>query len=267
MPRHFIHYYFSKKLTEDMSYALSAIIKLYPDAYLLGSMGAELFLGTEYKERWDAADPVQFFGVSAHHIFTNGSKCQLAYMLGVTSHYALDRVANPFVAYFAANGVAGYFGGKEETVSKKEIEIGIDRHIIRDYLTVDKALEIVGGLHTRKAVIEEIADLYQDVLNDLSDVYLSRHRVISMLEGVSPDIPLSEGLGRLDFMNRENREWRDLMGERSTLSLDEILEKERETSYALLEEYMAMARSNKTPDESKFALNGLGVGEKKKPII
>jgi len=263
MPRHFIHYYFSKKLTEDMSYALSAIIKLYPDAYLLGSLGAELFLGTEYKERWDAADPVQFFGVSARHIFTNGSKCQLSYMLGVMSHYALDRVANPFVSYFAANGVAGYFGGKTETVSKKDIEIGIDRHIIRDYLSTGKALEIVGGLHTRKAVIEEIADLYQDVLNDLSDVYLNRHKVVAMLESVSPDIPLAEGLGRLDFMNRENRDWRDLKGEKSNLSLDELLEKEQETAYSLLEEYMAMARSNKAPDENQFSVNGLGAPLKK----
>ena len=218
MPRHFIHHYFAKKITEDTSYALSAIIKLYPDAYLLGSLGAELFSEPEYKERWDAADPVQFFGVTAHHVFTNGSKCQLAYMLGVTAHYALDRVANPFVAYFAANGVAGYFGGKVESVSKKEIEIGIDRHIIRDYLSMEKSLEIVGELKTRKVVIEEIADLYQDVLNDLSDIYLSRHKVVAMLEGVSPDIPLAEGLGRLDYMNRENREWRDASGERSTVA-------------------------------------------------
>ena len=88
-----------------------------------------------------------------------------------------------------------------------------------------------------------------------------------MLEGVTPDVPLAEGLGRLDYMNRENREWRDANGERSTLSLDEILEGEKETAYALLEEYMAMARSNKAPDESKFTLNGLGVGGKKKPFF
>ena len=258
MPRHFAHYYFSNKLTEDMSYALSAIIKLYPDAYLLGSLGADLFTGSEHKARLDETDPVQLFGVTARHIFTNGSKCQLSYMLGYLSHYALDRVANPYLYYFAANGVAGYFGGKIETVSKEDIEIGVDRHIIRDYIGTERALTIVGGLGTRKAVLEEITELYVDILNDIADIYMSSHKTYALLEGVRPDIPLAEGLGRLDYMNRENREWTDLQKKKKTLSMDEILAGEKERAYALLEEYMAMARSNKLPDESKFALTGTG---------
>lgn len=257
MPRHFAHYWFSKKLTENMSYALSAIIKLYPDAYLLGSLGADLF-ASEHKERLDAADPVQIFGVSARHIFMNGSKCQLSYMLGLVSHYALDRVANPFIDYFAANGVRQYFGGKTETVSREEIEIGIDRHVIRDRLGMEEALSIVGGLKTRGIVLQEITELYMDVLNDLSDIYLTSHKTRSLLESVSPDIPLAEGLGRLDYMNRENHEWRDLEKKKFNLSMDEILENEQETAYALLEEFMAMARSNKAADASAFGVNALG---------
>ena len=257
MPRHFAHYYFSKKLTENMSYALSAVIRLYPDAYLLGSLGADLF-PSEHKARLDAADPVQIFGVSARHIFMNGSKCQLSYMLGMVSHYALDRVANPFTNYFAANGVAQYFGGKVETVSRDEIEVGVDRHIIRDYLGMEEALKIVGGLKTRKLVLKEITELYMDVLNDLSDIYLNSHKTRALLEGVSPDIPLAEGLGRLDYMNRENHEWRDANKKKFKLSMDEILEAESETAYLLLEEFMAMARSNKEPNVELFSLNGLG---------
>ena len=210
MPRSFAHYYFSKKLTEDMSYALSAIIKLYPDAYLLGSMGADLFKGKEHKLRFLSTDPVQLFGVSARHVFTNGSKCQLAYMLGFLSHYALDRVVNPYVAYFSANGVAGYFGGKIETVSAEDIEIGVDRHIVRDYLGQEKAAELLEGFKTRKLVLQEITDLYMDVLNDLADIYLNSHKTFSLLEGCKMTLPEAEGLGRLDFMNRENREWFDL---------------------------------------------------------
>ena len=257
MARHFIHYYFSQKLTENASYALSAIFKLYPDAYLLGSLGADLF-PTEHKARLAAADPIQLFGVTARHIFTSGSKCKLSYMLGLLSHYALDRILNPYLSYFAANGVAGYFGGKVETISREEIEIGVDRHVVRDYLGMEKALSIVGGLGTHKQVLEEITDLYGSVLNDLSDIYLNGHKTYAMLEHVCPDIPLAEGLGRLDYMNRENREWKNAQGEKRTLSVDEILTNERETAYALLEEYMAMARSDKAPDESKFAVNGLG---------
>lgn len=258
MPRHFAHYYFSKKLTENAPYALSAIIALYPDAYLLGSLGADLF-DSEHRARLDAADPMQIFSVTARHIFMNGSKCQLSYMLGLVSHYALDRVVNPFITYFAQNGVAQYFGGKTEIATREEIEIGIDRHIIRDYLGTEKALEIVGTLKTRKIVLQEITELYMDILNDLSDIYLNSHKTRSLLENVSPDIPLSEGLGRLDFMNRENHEWRDAEKNKYTQSIDEILETERENAYLLLEEYMAMARSNKAPDEAHFAVNALGV--------
>ena len=258
MPRHFAHYYFSQKLTENASYALSAIVNLYPDAYLLGSLGADLFC-SEHRSRLDVADPMQIFSVTARHIFMNGSKCQLSYMLGMVAHYALDRVLNPYATYFASNGVRQYFGGKVETASREDIEIGIDRHIIRDYLGTEKALTIVGGLQTRKLVLDEITELYMDVLNDLSDIYMNSHKTRSLFEGVNPDIPLSEGLGRLDYMNRENHEWRDAEKNKSTLSVDEILDVERETAYALLEEYMAMARSNKAPDPEHFALNGLGI--------
>ncbi len=257
MPRHFAHYYFSQKLLEDAGYAISAIVDLYPDAYLLGSLGADLF-HSEHRERLDVADPVQIFSVTARHIFMNGSKCQLSYMLGLVSHYALDRIANPFVEYFAQNGVSQYFGGKTETASREEIEIGIDRHIIRDYLGTERALGIVGSLKTRPIVLEEITDLYMDVLNDLSDIYLNTHKTRALLESVSPDIPLSEGLGRLDYMNRENHEWRDLEKNKYVQSMDEILSGERENAYLLLEEYMSMARSNKDPDPDKFSLNALG---------
>ena len=240
-----------------MPYAQSAIVNLYPDAYLLGSFGADLF-ASEHRARLDVADPLQIFSVTARHIFMNGSKCQLSYMLGAVTHYALDRVVNPFTNYFAANGVRQYFGGKTEPISREEIEIGIDRHIIRDYLGMESALKIVGGLDTRKIVLEEIVELYMDVLNDLSDIYLNSHRTRALLENVSPDIPLAEGLGRLDYMNRENHEWRDASKKKYTLSMDEILESEMENAALLLDEYTAMARSNKTPDSELFSINALG---------
>ena len=252
MPRHFTHYYFSNLLTKDTSYALSAIINLYPDAYLLGSLGAECLTGSEHAERFRSADPVQVFGVTARHIFRNGSKCQLSYMLGFLVHYALDRVLIPYEEYFAANGVVGYFGGEAETQSVHDIEVGIDRHIVRDYLGQEKALELVDHLSIRKPVLEEICTLYVDVLNDLADVCLSYRKTYSLLESVKLDIPLSEGLGRLDYMNRENREWKGPKGETLSLSVDELFKEQREVVYDLMEEYMAMARSNKSTPEEKF---------------
>lgn len=257
MPRHFTHYLFSQKLTDALPYASSSIVKLYPDAYLLGSLGADLFR-SEHRERLDAADPLQIFGVTARHIYMNGSKCQLSYMLGYITHYALDRIANPFVDFFAANGVHQYFGGKVETVSREGIEIGIDRHVIRDYLGMDAALAICGALKTRNIVLDEISELYTDVLNDLSDICLSTRKTRALLENVSPDIPLAEGMGRLDYMNRENHDWTDVAKKKFTLSMDEILEEERETACYLLDEYMAMARSNKEADAKAFSLNGRG---------
>ena len=252
MPRHFAHYYFSNLITKDTSYALAAIIRLYPDAYLLGCFGTERMMGSEHDERLRHADPLQIFGVTARHIFTNGSKCQLAYMLGYVSHYALDRVLSAYADHFAANGVAGYFGGELETQSVHDIEVGIDRHIVRDYLGLEKALELVDHLEIRKPVLEEICALYVDILNDLADVCLNYRKTYALLEGIKLDIPLSEGMGRLDYMNRENREWRTAKGETSTLSVDEVMKEEKEIAYDLLEEYMAMARSNKPIDEAKF---------------
>ena len=195
---------------------------------------------------------MQIFGVTARHIFKNGSKCQLSYMLGYLAHYALDRALLPYENYFAANGVAGYFGGETETQSVRDIEVGIDRHVVRDYLGQEKALELVDHLTIRKPVLEEICALYTDVLNSLADVCMGVHKTYALLESVKLDIPLSEGLGRLDYMNRENREWKGAKGETTNLSVDEVMKEQYEVVYDLLEEYMAMARSNKSIAEEKF---------------
>ncbi|MCR4726459.1 MAG: zinc dependent phospholipase C family protein [Clostridia bacterium] len=254
MPRHFTHYYFSQNLVEDASYAISAIVGLYPDAFLLGSLGADLFSEKAHKERLKDADPIQLFGVTAHHIFKNGSKCQLSYMLGFTAHFALERAADPFVSYFEKNGVNGYFGGANEKKSAKEIEIGIDRHIVRDYLGMKKALTLVDDFKVRKEVFEEVADLYVDVINDVADLYLNRRKTLLILESVKADIPLAEGLGRIDYMNRENREWVAYTGEKTALSFDELMKEQTPVAYELLVEYMKMARSNQQPNEALFAL-------------
>ena len=258
MPRHFTHYYFSQNLIEDASYAISAIIGLYPDAYLLGSFGADLFAEKTYQERLKDADPSQLFGVTAHSIFKNGSKCQLSYMLGFTAHYALERAGAPFVRYFEQNGVNGYFGGANEKKSAEELEIGIDRHIIRDYLGNEKALALVDGLKIRKEVFEEIADLYVNVINDVADLCLNHRKTLAILESVKADIPLSEGLGRVDFMNREHREWVSYTGETVSLSFDELLNEQTPVAYELLTEYMKMARSNQEINEALFASESIG---------
>ena len=252
MPRHFTHYYFSQNLIKDASYAISAIVGLYPDAYLLGSFGADLFADKTYEERLRDADPTQLFGVTAHNIFKNGSKCRLSYMLGFTAHYALERAASPFVKYFEENGVNGYFGGANEKMTAEEIEIGIDRHMIRDYLGNEKALSLADGLKIRKEVFEEIAGLYVDVVNDVADLCSNHRKTLAVLESVKADIPLAEGLGRVDFMNREHREWTAYTGETVSLSFDELMESETPVAYELLCEYMKMARSNKEMSEDLF---------------
>ena len=226
MPRHFTHFWFSDRLIENAAYAVASIVKLYPDAYLLGAFGADLFAEKEYKARLEEADPLQLFEATAQHIYQNASKCQLSYMLGFTAHYALDRAATPFVRYFSENGVNGYFGGKTEFPTSSEIEIGIDRHIIRDYLGQEKALGLVDDLKIRKTSLEEIASLYMEVINDVADVYMNDRKTMALLESARADIPLSEGLGRLDFMNREHREWRAYTGEVTALSFDAPMQTE-----------------------------------------
>ncbi len=260
MPRHFTHYYFSNKLTENVSYAISSIIKLYPDAYLLGVLGTDVIKGTGHSEKLESMSPLQLIDVTARHIFTNGSKCQLAYMLGYVCHYALDKAANPYIYHFAANGVAGYFGGEVETHSCEDIAIGIDRHIIRDYLGTAKAVELMDNMSLRKEVVEEIAELYSDIINDVADITYSHHKMVSAIKEARLDMPLSEGIGRVDYMNREHRVWKTVIrGEQECrLSFDELLTAEIANAKRLVETYMLLARSGKETPEQEFGMTNQG---------
>ena len=122
--------YFASKVTRNLPIGSSQVIKLYPDAFRLGLLGADAFdkIGN-VKAEMDSIHGYELFAGTAEYILGSGSKCQLSYMLGMICHYFLDSRMKPYVYYLFEHGVHHYFDDELSVIELEDIENSVDYYI------------------------------------------------------------------------------------------------------------------------------------------
>jgi len=112
-------YYFAKRLLNLFPAHIRELVeKLYPDAYFLGSFGAEIFsVSPKLKNAIESQDPYKYFENIARYVYQTGSKAQQAYMFGLVANYLISSRLNPFICSFHESGVIRF---KKEEVEKSE---------------------------------------------------------------------------------------------------------------------------------------------------
>ena len=260
MPAYYTHLYFALQLIDKLPYAPNAVIRLYPDAYRLGALGADILrpMGRTSAEL-DVAKPFDLFEQSAAHIYESGSKCQLSYMLGMLTHYLLDSRINPYMYYFAERGVPHYFDEGREIVSYDNIKQSIDHHIAHAYL--DGQTDALQQEKARTDVIEDIGKLYERAICRVVGHILPAKQIDKLLE--QHEWTPSEGykLPDLDYTNRNHHEWETVRNGnwKTRMSLEELMSKLESIAIKLMRDYMARVRSGDALKEDAFRVNHLGV--------
>lgn len=260
MAGYFMHVYFAERIARKLPIGSSSVIKLYPDAYRLGTLGADLLYPIQRTEaEMDVADPFILFENTADYIFGSGSKCQLSYMLGMLVHYLLDSRINPYFHYLEENGVPHYYDAEKTSLTCEQISDGLDYYYLNAYLR-DQKDEIL-DFKPRKEVVLDIASLYSHVISTIIGHSIDEDKIISCLsKPLLKDLDTIDMLS-LDVANTKNRSWKTVRnGDWTTnMSIVELFDKIEPIALKMISDYMDRARSGVELNRKAFRVNTLGV--------
>lgn len=257
---YYTYLYFADKLRDSLPYASAAVTKLYHDAYLLGAMGADVLapMGRAVAEM-DVIDPYKLFEETASYAYESGSKCQLAYMLGMLVHYLLDSRVNPYLYYFAETGVPHYFDDGKDVVAYQDIRASVDYYISQAHL--DGRKEELRSLRARPDVVEDLGKLYERAVSRAVGHILPAKEVCQCLANPKWGEDYGVKMEILDYTNREHRPWKTVRdGEWvNTMSLEELFDKLQPIAIKMIADYMARVRSGIELNKMAFRVNHLGI--------
>ncbi len=259
MPSYYTHHYFAEKLLHKLPYSSRAVADLYPDAYRIGALGLDILrpLG-RLRAEMDYKYIFEVFDGACRHIFQNGSKAQLAYVLGLCAHYIADSRINPYIYYFLENGVHKYFDGGKDYLDIKCIRDGIDLHIQKK-MNTDSIIAMCSA--PLPEVAGEVAELFETAVSETVGYKIKGAKVESCMLGLSIPLPKAYMLNQYDYMNRQKRQWSTVRNGdwMSDMSLEELIDKTVAVAEKLTGSIMACARSEEPLDREWFAVNYLGV--------
>ena len=243
-----------------MQVGARSVVDLYTDAYLAGALGADVLddLGRLHAEM-DVADVYSFFDSAGAYIYSSGLKSQLAYMLGMLTHYLLDSRLTPYVMYLAENGAPHFYDEQRTTLTKEEIVTGVDYYVVRAYLYDD--LDKVNAFSVREFVAKDIGELYESALFHAVRHAIPKDKVVSCLQKISLQEGSPVDMLNVDYANTRKREWTTVRNGnwRTDMSLEEFFEKMEPIALKLITDYMDRARSAISLNPKAFFVDFLGV--------
>lgn len=260
MPGSYVHLYFADRILRHLSIGSASVVNLYPDAYKLGALGADVFddVGRLHAEM-DVTSAYDLFNECGAYIYTTGLKTQLSYCLGMLTHYVLDSRLTPYVMYLVENGAPHYYDEGRTSLTKQEIIAGLDYYVARAYLS--EILDKLTHFEVKKIVADDVADLYENavfhsvrhsidpekITHSLFDLDLSEKKPVDMLN--------------VDYMNTREREWATVRnGEWTTnMSIDTFFEKMEPIVLKLIDDFMARARSSVELNKKAFVVGFTGI--------
>lgn len=261
MPGYYTHLYFAMQLKDKLPYASNAVTRLYPEAYRLGALGADVLLplGRTAAEM-DVADPFELFEQTGAYIYESGSKCELAYMLGMMTHYLLDSRLNPYLHYLAENGVPHYFDDQKDVLTYDQIRASVDLHVANAYLDGKREAYARNAISDEEA--EDIAKLYERAVCGVVQHAIGQKQVKKcLMEHTVGPVPEGYNLPELDYLNRNHRQWDTVRNGQwtSELSIEELMERLEPIAMGLIEDYMGRVRSAYELNRRAFQINHLGI--------
>jgi|GEM_PF-4030331 len=259
----FVHLYFAERIIEKMPVGAKSVVKLYPDAYYVGALGADALndLG-RLKAEMDVSDAFDLFNDAAAYIFTTGLKSQLSYMLGMLSHYVIDSRLNPYIMHLVEHGAPHYYDDDKSTLTKKEVENGLDYYVVRAYL--ENRIDSIKKLEVRDFVANDIAELYRDAVFRSVKHSIDATKVKNCLTNLKLVENLPVDMLNIDYMNVNKNVWTTVRnGDWTTdMSLEEFFDKMEPITIKLISDYMDRARSSIELNPKAFYVSFTGIFNK-----
>ena len=260
MPGYFTHLYFADRIISRLPTGSASVVDLYPDAYKLGALGADVFddVGRLHAEM-DVTSAYDLFNECGAYIYTTGLKTQLSYCLGMLTHYVLDSRLTPYVMYLVENGAPHYYDDERTVLTKQEIVAGIDYYVARAYM--NENFDKLTDINAKKIVADDIADLYKNAIFHSVRHSIDPDKIIRSLNALDLSEKKPVDMLNVDYMNTREREWATVRnGEwKTSMSIDAFFDKIEPIVLKLLEDFMARARSSVELNKKAFVVSFTGI--------
>ena len=302
MPNLVTHTYFADKVAEKLDSNKQEIIARNKDIFYIGSNGPDVFFSfrelkmgvKDMSNKLQSVKTFEVFEKTAEWLQKNYDEASYAYLLGLHCHYALDRVAHPYVNYAIEHGFFKDYEAKYRKSIHTIIEIYFDEYIIRNKLnTTIKDFSCKPLIANTKKDRYTVAKIYQEVINPIygfnlfskqiansillvnlfhkftSDKTGRKKKILSLIEKIFFDNypkltsfikPVYEG-DKFDFLNNEHRPWRKVRNksEMTKDSFDDMLNRALLDAIDNINTYEKAINSKAKLDKKSFAVNYEGI--------
>lgn len=259
MPNYYTHFYFADKLMTELPYASRSVVDLYPDAYRLGAFGVDILKSlNRLRSKLDYKYIYEFFETTCNYVYHNGSKCQLAYILGMAAHYIADSRINPYIYYILENGVPGYFGADKGFMDIISIRNSIDAHIEKKI--PEKQLKSMRE-EPLGEVVEEIGELFENAVSEVVGYKIKCGKIKNCMSSLKIPAPKPYKLELYDYLNRQKNSWFKVRNtdDTSNMTFMELIDKIIPSAIKVIDNIMSRVRSGEALEKSQFSLNYLGI--------
>ncbi len=266
MPGYYTHYFIADKLVQKLPFASRAVVDLYPDAYRLGALGLDLFTAMpRLSAELDYKYVFELFEKTCSEIFSNGSKCQLSYVIGLTAHYTSDKNINPYYYYLYENGVPSYFVLVRDYIALDTIRASVDAHVINK-MTAAQLKKMT--MEPLPEVVCEIAELFEESISELVGYRVKHSKAESALTNLAIPQPRPYKLERYDYLNRQKNSWAVIRNgnDMTDMNFEELIDKVLEEALNLIEGIMRAARSGESLLKKNYEINYLGILSQEKEL-
>ncbi len=261
MPGVNTYLYFSQRLLPLLPASVRELLEeLYPDAYLLGALGAEVLSPqSRLKAVLNNRDILAFFEELARHIYQSGSKAQQAYAIGYVVNYVVNSRLNPYIYYLYEHGVPYLFRQGREFLNLETISTGIDANYYSCLTRTEKQKS--EKFKPDPFVVDEIMSLYEHAVSPCVGFKTGTLRVRRAMNDVSIRKPEGYNTEALDYTNRNKTVWNTVRNGRweTDMSLDELFEKLLVIGEKLVVGYCNRLFYGNPLDENAYRLNHLGI--------
>ncbi|HHT82855.1 MAG: zinc dependent phospholipase C family protein [Christensenellales bacterium] len=301
MPNLITHYYFSQIVKELLPQDIRETIEKQRQAFILGAIGPDFLfalreLGMKEKKFPNVMQYLKVFEVfesCGRYVKDNYDDITYSYLLGLLCHYVSDYHVHPFVNFFSERALVKQLPINQAIHIHALIESAIDSHICEEKLNTP-CNEFPAHITCRapRRVKRTIGRLYEKVIGKIfgydtkarryvfsfncTELFMKfsidkkgrKKKFFDWLENkfglkkkITGLIRPPEGYGRIDYMNRQKRQWLTVRNGSvfSDESVDELLERAAKEAVKYIKNYNAYVFEGGELDKKDFSVNYEGI--------
>ncbi len=300
MPNLITHYFFAEDVLNALPEETKALIERNREAYNLGSVGPDFLftlreigdVSARYCNRMHYTHVWDTFQRTATYLYRTKNETQIAYMLGLLTHYVIDHRLHPLVNYLAEEGLTQDYTADYQLYIHSLVESTLDEWTL---IRKGKNPRTFSSLKCADAPIKvkkEIGLLYREVINKVFryDVPVSKiifsmticnlfgimwmdksglkkkffnalENAFDLKKSLTSLMRPAVGYGKVDLLNEQKRDWRIVRNEEPTcnLSIIEMCDVLVDEACRYIADYVEVLNTRGTLNKDDFRVNYEGV--------